>query len=151
MAPLTAAKRNALAKSSFVFPGRRAYPINDASHARNALARASGKPEEAAVKAAVRNRYPGIDVGNFPTTAGAKTAAAMRKLPRQSAAATSEAAKRPTAGVQDATSAAGRAPKAAPQTGSVAGRLPIGSPQKKGAPSEGHPGMVTAKGKKGRS
>lgn len=57
-APLSSKSRNDLPASSFVFPGERRYPIHDLSHARNALARASGKPEEAKVKAAVYKRYP---------------------------------------------------------------------------------------------
>ena len=40
MARLTAAERNALPDSAFAGPDR-SYPINDPSHARNALARAS--------------------------------------------------------------------------------------------------------------
>ena len=60
MAKLTAAKRNALPGKSFIFPGKRAYPIPDASHARTALARASGKPQEATVRAAVHKKFPGI-------------------------------------------------------------------------------------------
>lgn len=61
---LTAGQRNRLAESSFALPGRR-YPINDANHARNALARVAqhGTPEEQSrVRAAVRHKYPGIDV-----------------------------------------------------------------------------------------
>lgn len=58
MAALTSAARRKLPSSSFVFPGTRSYPIHDLNHARNALARASGKSEEAAVKAAVYRRYP---------------------------------------------------------------------------------------------
>ena len=58
--PLSAKQRNALPRSAFALPGERKYPINDPSHARNALARAAGKPEEAQVRAAVRRRYPGI-------------------------------------------------------------------------------------------
>ena len=38
---LTAASRNRMKSSTFGLPGERAYPINDKSHARNALARAS--------------------------------------------------------------------------------------------------------------
>jgi hypothetical protein len=60
---LTAKKRNALKKSSFAEPGKRAYPIQDASHARNALARVSqhGTPaEKAKVRAAVHRKYPSI-------------------------------------------------------------------------------------------
>ena len=55
---LTGKARKALPSSTFVFPGQRKYPIQDLSHARNALARSSGKPEEGAVKAAVYKRYP---------------------------------------------------------------------------------------------
>jgi hypothetical protein len=63
MAKLTAKDRMALPKSDFVEPAKKAYPIPDASHARNALARASGKPVEAKVKAAVKRKFPGIKVG----------------------------------------------------------------------------------------
>jgi hypothetical protein len=38
---LTAAKRKALAASTFGLPGRRAYPMPDKSHAANAKARAT--------------------------------------------------------------------------------------------------------------
>ncbi len=41
MAVLSTKRRKALPKSSFGEPGRRAYPMPDKSHARNALARAS--------------------------------------------------------------------------------------------------------------
>lgn len=60
MTELTADARNDLPASDFVFPGSRKYPIHNLSHARNALARAAGKPEEAAVKAAVHKRYPSL-------------------------------------------------------------------------------------------
>jgi len=65
MAKLTAAKRNKLPGKSFAGPDR-SYPIEDASHARNALARVSqhGGPElKARVRAAVHRKYPGIGVG----------------------------------------------------------------------------------------
>jgi hypothetical protein len=58
MAKLTAAARKKLPSSSFVFPATRSFPIHDLNHARDALARASGQPEEATVKAAVYRRYP---------------------------------------------------------------------------------------------
>jgi hypothetical protein len=58
MATLSASARRKLPSSSFVFPGSRSYPIHDLNHARNALSRAAGKPEESAVKAAVYRRYP---------------------------------------------------------------------------------------------
>lgn len=63
MAKLSTSTRNALPKSSFAEPGRRAYPIEDESHARNALARVSQhgtSSEKAAVRAAVKKKYPGI-------------------------------------------------------------------------------------------
>ena len=41
MARLTTKRRNSLPKSEFGEPGKRAYPMPDASHARNAKARAS--------------------------------------------------------------------------------------------------------------
>lgn len=69
MARLTTATRDALSDSDFALPGRR-YPIHDANHARDALARVdeNGTPEEIAkVRAAVRRRYPGMEV------AGAKS------------------------------------------------------------------------------
>lgn len=62
MAKLTAAARRRLPKSSFALSGGR-YPIEDASHARNALSRVSqhGTPDEKArVRAAVRRRFPKI-------------------------------------------------------------------------------------------
>lgn len=57
---LTPKVRKKLPAQAFVFQKEKRYPIHDASHARNALARASGKPEEAKVRAAVHRRYPGI-------------------------------------------------------------------------------------------
>jgi hypothetical protein len=63
MAKLTTKARKKLKKSSFVFPAKRAYPIEDPNHARNALARVSqfGTPaEQATVKAAVHKKYPSI-------------------------------------------------------------------------------------------
>ena len=53
---LTYGERQSLHKSSFVFPGERRYPIEDKSHARNALARVSqfgSSAEKAKVRAAV--------------------------------------------------------------------------------------------------
>ena len=63
MAKLTYQQRKGLSGSSFVFPKKRAYPIHDMAHARNALARVAqhGSPsEQAAVKRAVYARYPGL-------------------------------------------------------------------------------------------
>lgn len=58
MSKLTSAERNKLGSGQFAVPSKRAYPIHDVNHARDALARASGKPVEAQVKAAVHKRYP---------------------------------------------------------------------------------------------
>lgn len=69
---LTAHERQSLPKSDFALPGKGSgpkgagsgsYPIPDESHARNALARASGKPVEAAVRAKVHAKYPDIGEG----------------------------------------------------------------------------------------
>jgi|TARA_B110000263_G_C15222756_1_gene470776 hypothetical protein len=62
MAKLTTAKRKAIPSKDFAGPDR-SYPINDASHARNALSRVSqhGTPAlKARVKSAVKRKYPGI-------------------------------------------------------------------------------------------
>jgi hypothetical protein len=64
MAKLTTAKRKALPSSTFAGPDR-SYPIPDASHARNALARASqhaGPALKAKIRARVKKKFPGIAV-----------------------------------------------------------------------------------------
>ena len=62
MTKLTYARRKDLTKGDFVFPETRRYPIEDIAHARDALARSSGKPEHAAVLTAVRRKYPKMDI-----------------------------------------------------------------------------------------
>ena len=50
-------------KKEFAVPGKKAYPVNDKAHARNALARVSqfGSPaEKAAVRAKVKAKFPSI-------------------------------------------------------------------------------------------
>ncbi len=62
MAKLTAKARKAIPSKDFALPGGR-YPIEDKSHARNALARVSGNgtpAEKAAVRAKVHSKFPGI-------------------------------------------------------------------------------------------
>lgn len=61
LAALTSKAREKLPDDAFVFPKDKRYPIQDLAHARNALARSSGKPEEAAVKKAVYKKYPQLD------------------------------------------------------------------------------------------
>lgn len=64
MARLTAAERNSLPDSAFAGPGR-TYPVEDASHARNALARVSEfapLAEKAKVRAKVGKKYPTIAI-----------------------------------------------------------------------------------------
>ena len=56
---LSAAARKKIPTGSFAGPDR-SYPIEDESHARNALSRASGKSVEPEVRAAVHRRYPGM-------------------------------------------------------------------------------------------
>jgi hypothetical protein len=63
---LTSKARNALSTGQFALPGRR-YPIEDATHARNALARVSqhgSSGEKAEVRAKVHSRFPGIGEKN---------------------------------------------------------------------------------------
>ena len=63
MAKLTAAQRNALPRSDFAQPSKRKYPINDRSHARNALARVSQHgtaAEKRKIRRKVAERYPSI-------------------------------------------------------------------------------------------
>jgi len=66
MGLLTAKKRNSLPGKDFAVPGRK-YPIEDPSHARNALSRVSqyGTPaEKSEVRSAVKSKYPEIGEGN---------------------------------------------------------------------------------------
>ncbi|MDE2098390.1 MAG: hypothetical protein KGL39_14140 [Patescibacteria group bacterium] len=68
MAKLTYKSREHMKESEFALPAKRkggkgGYPIPDASHARNALARVSefGTPaEKAEVRAKVHKKFPGI-------------------------------------------------------------------------------------------
>jgi hypothetical protein len=62
MAKLTTKARNALPTKAFAGPNR-SYPIENASHARNALARVSqfGSPAlKAQVRTKVTRKFPGI-------------------------------------------------------------------------------------------
>jgi hypothetical protein len=67
MAKLNAKARRALPSSDFALPGKGkgaegkgsgSYPIPDRSHAANALARSSGKPVAAKVRAKVKAKFP---------------------------------------------------------------------------------------------
>ena len=63
---LSTDERKALPDSAFVFPKERKYPINDIDHARAALsmgAQHATPSEYAKIKAAVKKKYPEIDVG----------------------------------------------------------------------------------------
>lgn len=57
---LTAAQRNRMKPSTFAVPSKRAFPLNNISHARNALARAAGKSVEPQVRAAVHRKFPSL-------------------------------------------------------------------------------------------
>jgi hypothetical protein len=59
MAKLNAAARKKISSKNFAGPDR-SYPIEDASHARNALARSSGKPIAARIRAKVHAKYPNM-------------------------------------------------------------------------------------------
>lgn len=63
MANLTAKARGKLSKTQFAVPGKRAYPIPDAAHAKAALSlvEVNGTAaEQAQVKAAVKKKFPRI-------------------------------------------------------------------------------------------
>lgn len=64
MAKLTAKTRKAIPKKDFAVPskapGSGSYPIEDRRHAANALARSSGKPVAAQVRAKVHAKYPNM-------------------------------------------------------------------------------------------
>jgi hypothetical protein len=56
MAKLTTRKRDALPKSDFGLPGERKYPMPDASHARDAKARASAAERRGDLTSKERDR-----------------------------------------------------------------------------------------------
>ena len=69
---LTAAARQSMPKNDFALPGKGegkkgagsgSYPIPDESHARNALARSSGKAVHAEVERKVHAKFPNIKIG----------------------------------------------------------------------------------------
>jgi hypothetical protein len=66
MARLTSRGRKRMKAKQFALPGKR-FPIPDASHARNALARASALPpaERQKVRRKVKARFPGIAVSGL--------------------------------------------------------------------------------------
>lgn len=71
MSKLTTKERHALPAGDFALGGGR-YPIEDRSHAQNALARVSqyGTPaEKAQVRSAVHKKYPGMGHGDSLTHA----------------------------------------------------------------------------------
>jgi hypothetical protein len=73
MAKLTSEKRKKLPAKDFAAPGRK-YPIEDAAHARNALARVAqhGTPaEKNDVKRAVAKAFPNIKQHAFHPGRGA--------------------------------------------------------------------------------
>lgn len=78
MAKLSTAARAKLSKKSFAEPGKRAYPIPDKSHARNALSRVAqnGSPaEKKQVRAAVSKKFPDVGASDNDQKV---TAAAMK-------------------------------------------------------------------------
>ncbi len=69
MARLSYQERKKLLSSEFVFPKERKYPIPDAAHARDALARASADGSlyvQEKVRRAVKAKFPTIDVEAKP-------------------------------------------------------------------------------------
>lgn len=66
MAELSTEQRKRLPKSDFCYPdkapGPGSYPIPDEVHARDALARSSGTPEEGHVRSCVERKFPDMEV-----------------------------------------------------------------------------------------
>lgn len=65
MSVLTTKQRDRLSDSKFGLPEKRAYPIQDEAHARNALARAAQDAtpaEQAEIRRRVHALYPAIKV-----------------------------------------------------------------------------------------
>lgn len=65
MAKLTAAQRKKLPASDFALPEQRAYPIEDATHARAALSRVEefgSSAQKRQVLAAVRRHFPNMQL-----------------------------------------------------------------------------------------
>ncbi len=70
MAKLTTKARKALPAKDFAGP-KRSYPIQDKSHARNALARASqfaSPAVKADIKAHIESKYPSMKIGGKSKT-----------------------------------------------------------------------------------
>lgn len=63
MSKLTSEERDKMPASDFVFPKTREYPIRDENHAQIAIKDATGTPQESAVRAAVRRKFPQIHQG----------------------------------------------------------------------------------------
>ena len=55
MAKLTSKERDALPDSAFAIPSERKYPINDASHKRNAKARASEMENKGVISSKIKS------------------------------------------------------------------------------------------------
>jgi|WetSurMetagenome_2_1015567.scaffolds.fasta_scaffold244828_3 hypothetical protein len=75
MAKLTYKRRQKLPGKSFALKGRR-YPIEDAAHARNALARVSqhgSSQEKAEVRRKVCAKFPNIAISGLKKGKGKKT------------------------------------------------------------------------------
>lgn len=81
MSKLKGWQRKKLPTADFALPGRR-YPIEDASHARNALSRVSqngSSEEKAKVRAAVHRKYPDISSGESPAKKRARSSGFYEK------------------------------------------------------------------------
>lgn len=76
MSKLNAAARKRIPKADFAVPskapGSGSYPIEDRSHAGNALARSSGKPVAGQVRAAVKRKYPDMGSSKMSSSYGKK-------------------------------------------------------------------------------
>ena len=78
MGRLTARRRNALPSSAFAYPSLRKYPIHDASHARNALARVAS-PKNYGSRATVLKRIRASKKSSVRAVAKGKGRATPRR------------------------------------------------------------------------
>lgn len=97
-ATLTTAARKRVPRADFAIPakapGPGSYPIPDLAHARDALARASGKPEEGTVRAAVYAKFPQLKESDDRLAAMSAEAVRLREGRKDVLATTHAATKR---------------------------------------------------------
>lgn len=83
MAKLTSAQRKHLRSSQFAEPGKRKYPLDTRSRAKNALARVSQhgtESEKRMIRKKVSAKYPGIKVSGMKGKSKKRDNAARKRV-----------------------------------------------------------------------